>query len=314
MIQLSAEEKKHIETIWTYYKNNKRDLPWRHTTDVYRILVSELMLQQTQVSRVLIKYKDFLEAFPNFRALAQASNTDVLKVWKGLGYNRRAFFLKRIAESLVNMPEKDIQNPEVLTYEKLLQLPGIGQSTAGAIMAFSHNIGVPFIETNIRTIYLAHFFSKRNKEKPVSDIEIHKKIQKILFFIPQKKYRDWYYALYDYGSMLKSTQRQQVHALSKKSKLYKRQSAFIGSNRQLRAFILHTITASMPTGIQDLSLHNTLQTYIKAPNSPFRKLIRPKETIKKILNEMQSENQINLKITKRMGRKKGKNHKVWYIS
>lgn len=314
MQQLTRAEKKHIETIWSYYKNNKRDLPWRHTTDVYRILVSELMLQQTQVSRVLIKYKEFIDVFPNFKTLAKASNTDVLKVWKGLGYNRRAFFLKRIAEALIDMPIQDIQNPKILTYEKLLKLPGIGQSTAGAIMAFSHNIGMPFIETNIRTIYLAHFFSKRDKEKPVSDTEIYQKIAKILSFIPRKKYRDWYYALYDYGSMLKATKKHDMHILSQKSKLYKKQSTFVGSNRQLRAFILHTITASMPDGLTEQDLQSAITKYIRAPHSPFTKLSNPEEIIKKILNQMITEGQIALRPITKPAKQIGKNQKRWYIS
>ncbi len=306
---LTKQEQKHIDTIWSYYKTAKRDLPWRHTTDVYRILVSELMLQQTQVSRVLLKYEEFLNSFPDFNTLARASNTDVLKVWKGLGYNRRAFFLKRIAAAFVELEKEGItiQNPKSLTYQRLLTLPGIGQSTAGAVMAFAHNIGIPFIETNIRTIYLAHFFAKKEQ---VTDMEILKKIEKILSHIPKQKYRDWYYALYDYGSMLKSTQRKNIQTVHKQSASFKKQSTFIGSQRQLRAHILHMITDSMPQGIAHDILIEKLEQYIGDEHSPFSHLENPQQNIIHLLDTLKKEQHI---ISSTSNRTKGQKQ-VWYIS
>ncbi len=305
----TKQEQKHIDTIWSYYKTAKRDLPWRNTKDVYRILVSEIMLQQTQVSRVLIKYEEFLTSFPDFYTLARASNTNVLKVWKGLGYNRRAFFLKRIAAAFVELEKQGItiQNPKSLTYQMLLTLPGIGQSTAGAVMAFAHNIGIPFIETNIRTIYLAHFFAKKEQ---VTDMEILRKIEKILSYIPKQRYRDWYYALYDYGSMLKFTQRKNIQSVHKQSASFKKQSTFIGSQRQLRAHILHTITDSMPQGIAHKLLTEKLEQYILSVNSSFANLKNPKQKITHILDSLKKEQHIVSSKSNHTGGQK----QTWYIS
>jgi hypothetical protein len=242
----------------------------------------------------------------------------VLKVWKGLGYNRRAFFLKRIASAFVEFEKQgiNIQNPKSLTYDLLLTLPGIGQSTAGAVMAFAHNIGIPFIETNIRSIYLAHFFSTTKKEK-IPDADIVKKIKKILQAVPKQRYRDWYYALYDYGSMLKAIHKKEVRKISAKSTLYKKQSTFIGSSRQLRAYILHTITSAMPRGIAHTKLCKQLQTYMQKPDSPFLHIGDSLTLITQILTTMEQEQQI---VGKRYTQKKHAppansfNNPVWYIS
>ena len=145
------------KVIWQYYHNYGRDLPWRRTRNPYRILVSEFMLQQTQVERVIPKYRAFLKQFPNFGALDRASLTEVLKAWQGLGYNRRALMLKKLAARIVEDYEGRLPaDPKLLD-----ELPGIGKGTAGAIAAFAFNIPVPFIETNIRRVYL-HFFFPHN--------------------------------------------------------------------------------------------------------------------------------------------------------
>jgi A/G-specific adenine glycosylase len=214
--------KKFQRDIWDYYKTHKRDLPWRNTKDPYKILVSEVMLQQTQVERVKGYYNAFLKRFPNVKALAKASLADLLRSWKGLGYNRRALNLKKAAEAIVK------QGAFPRTYPALLDLPGVGQSTAGAIMNFSYSIPTPFIETNIRSVYL-HFFFKGKEgvnDKDIMDI--------IVKTIDQKNPREWHYALYDYGMMLKKT----VGGMNSQSKHYKKQSTFKGSNRELRAMIL----------------------------------------------------------------------------
>lgn len=180
--------------VYDYYeKSGRHSLPWRNTRDPYKILVSEIMLQQTQVNRVLQKYEEFLKAFPDVGSLAEASTGEVLKIWQGLGYNRRALNLKRAAEII----KKDFRGEFPETAESLESLPGIGQSTRGAIMAFAFGTPTAFIETNIRSIYIHHFFKG---EKNVHDREIMPLIEKTL---DTENPRDWYYALMDYGVHLK---------------------------------------------------------------------------------------------------------------
>src|SRR3989344_4074839 len=151
--------KQFQKTIWDYYKTNKRYLPWRKTRDPYKILVSEMMLQQTQVSRVLPKYKSFSKKFPTVKVLAKAKLKEVLTEWQGLGYNRRAVFLKQCAEKI----EKDFKGKFPKDFKALRTLPGIGPATAGDIMVFAWNIPMIVIETNIRSVFI-HFFFKNQKK------------------------------------------------------------------------------------------------------------------------------------------------------
>src|SRR4030067_906127 len=179
-------------TIWQYYKREGRDLPWRKTTDPYQILVSEIMLQQTQVERVIEKYEQFLSAFPDFPSLAQAPLKKVLSAWQGLGYNSRALALKYIAQDVIKMFHGIFPSSE----EMLVKFPCIGKAPAGAVAAFAfHNPSV-FIETNIRRVFIHFFF--RDKEN-VRDTDIFPLIEKTL---DTSDPRQWYYALMDYGSML----------------------------------------------------------------------------------------------------------------
>ncbi|MFB3897659.1 MAG: A/G-specific adenine glycosylase [bacterium] len=182
------------------------------------------MLQQTQTDRVLDKYTLFLKTFPNFRTLAQAPVSKVLKVWQGLGYNRRAISLHRIAQIVV----KEYHGRLPKTVEKLMALPGIGHYTASAICAFAFNQPTAFIETNIRRVYLHFFFPRRKK---VEDQEILAVVEKT---VDKKNPREWYYALMDYGVMLKSL----VPNPNRRSAHYTKQSKFEGSNRQIRGMIL----------------------------------------------------------------------------
>ncbi len=223
------ELKKFQKTIWDYYKANRRDFAWRRTKNPYRILVSEIMLQQTQTSRVVGKYKEFLKKFPNFKALAEASTADVLKTWQGLGYNRRALMLKKLAQEVVqNYNAKLPANAD-----ELIALPGIGKGTAGAIMAFAFNAPVVFIETNIRRVYIHFFFSDRIG---VSDAELLPLIENTL---PQANSREWYHALMDYGAMLGQTRRKQNP--NRRSAHYTKQSKFEGSDRQIRGALLRVL-------------------------------------------------------------------------
>lgn len=206
-----------IKEIYSYYKKHRRSFPWRERISPYRVLVSEIMLQQTQAPRVVEKYNSFIKRFPTLKKLNAASTKDVLSAWQGLGYNRRALYLKNIT----HIPK---------TFEELVKLKGIGKNTAGSILAFAYNIPHPFIETNIRSVFI-HFFFK-NKDQ-VHDREIMELIEKTL---DHKNPREWYYALMDYGAMLKKT----INP-SQKSMHYKKQSAFYGSHRQKRGEVLRIL-------------------------------------------------------------------------
>jgi len=215
-------------TLRAFYKKNRRDLPWRRTTDPYKILVSEIMLQQTQVSRVIPKYDAWLARFPNLKKLAAASLSDVLSMWKGLGYNRRGLALHKIAQILI--AEK---RPLPRTADALIALPAIGPNTAGSIMAFAYNEPTIFIETNVRTVFIHHFWKATSRRTP-TDKEILKLVAQT---IDRKNPREWYYALMDYGTHLKKT----VGNTSRRSAAYRTQTKFEGSNRQLRAALLFAL-------------------------------------------------------------------------
>ncbi len=236
--------KKFRTTILTYYRTHVRDMPWRHHTTLYRIVVSEIMLQQTQVSRVVPKFESFMRKFPDFESLAHAPLRDVLTQWQGLGYNRRAVQLKKLAEMIVTNGDIHGEGTLPRTKSALMELPGIGPNTAGSVMAFAYNIPQAFIETNIRSVFI-HFFFKKMRRK-IHDDEILKLVETSLLKISSagkitgKKIvnsREWFYALMDYGSYLKSS----CPNPSRKSKHHVRQSPFEGSHRQLRARILRSI-------------------------------------------------------------------------
>jgi len=230
--------KKFQNTLWAWWQENKRDLPWRRTHNPYRILVSEIMLQQTQVTRVKEKYKEFLTLFPTVRALAKAELPDVLRVWQGLGYNRRGRFLWLAAREIVASHKGVFPK----TYEKLLTLPGVGDYTAKAVLTFAYNQRHVFVETNIRSVFMHHFFADRGPTSAVSDSEILTLVEKTLPL--NGEYRDWYGLLMDYGSFLKQTGK----GNNKKSASYAKQSKFEGSFRQLRATVLrHSLVR--PRGI-----------------------------------------------------------------
>lgn len=219
--------KKFKTIIWNGYKSSGRDLPWRHTTSPYPIFISEIMLQQTQVERVIPKYQAFLKDFPNFRSLAKSTNRNILKAWQGLGYNRRALYLKKIAEIIKKRHKGKIPRNS----EELIMLPGIGKNTAGAILAYAFNIPVPFVETNIRRAYIYHFFPRKKK---VSDADILALVERTM---DTQNPREWYWALMDYGSMLAK----KVLNPNRQSAGYKKQLRFEGSDRQLRGRIVRIL-------------------------------------------------------------------------
>lgn len=214
--------------IWKHYtEHGRHDLPWRTTHDPYRILVSEVMLQQTQVERVIPYYRNFLKQFPTVGALASAPLSAVLKAWQGLGYNRRAKMLHEAAKAVV----RDHKGKMPSDRETLLTLPGVGPYTAGAVAAFAGNTDGIFIETNIRTVITHHFFPKK---KVVSDAEV---LAILASVYPKGRAREWYAALMDYGSHLK---RNGVR-INTKAKGYTKQSTFEGSLRQARGAVLREL-------------------------------------------------------------------------
>ncbi len=225
--------------IWDFYeKEARKKLPWRQTKNPYKIWVSEIMLQQTQVTRVIEKYKSFLAKFPTLESLAQASQGQVLKEWVGLGYNRRALFLKKGAEFVV----KDLKGKFPKEVVELQKIPGIGHYTARAVATFAYNKKHSFVETNIRTVFLHEFFSDTDL---VCDKEILKLVEQTL---DTDNPRHWYYALMDYGVYLK----RELKINNKKSKQYTRQSKFIGSRRQVRGTIIRILSKTQKISQEDL--------------------------------------------------------------
>lgn len=212
------------EIVWDYYHAHARSMPWRDEPTPYHVLVSELMLQQTQVGRVLPKYEQFLRRFPDVASLAAAPLSDVLSAWSGLGYNRRAKFLHAAAQRVMSEYEGELPN----TSAGLTDLPGVGKNTAGAVMAYAFNQPVVFIETNVRTVFFHHFFEDRTD---VDDKELLPLVEQAC---DPDHPREWYWALMDYGTHLKQTRGNNIS----QSKHYARQSKFEGSRRQVRGKIV----------------------------------------------------------------------------
>ena len=214
-----------------YREHGRHDLPWRKTKDPYKILVSEVMLQQTQVDRVRPFYTDFLTKFPTVYILAEAPLSEVLISWQGLGYNRRAKMLHEAAQEVVNTHKGKFPK----SVEGLEGLRGVGPYTARAIAAFAYNEDVVLIETNLRTVITHHFF---NDQKQVDDKEVLKFLQKA-FPEDEGKSREWHAALMDYGAHLK---RSGVR-INAKNKTYIKQAKFDGSRRQARGAIIKALMA-----------------------------------------------------------------------
>lgn len=205
-----------------------RTMPWREDTRPYYVLVSELMLQQTQVPRVVPKFEAFISVFPNEEILAKASLADVLKLWQGLGYNRRAKFLHEAAKMIVNVYSGKFPATEA----DILRLPGVGKNTAGAILVYAFNTPAIYVETNVRTVYIHHFFADNFA---VDDKEI---IQQLEATIDTRNPRAFYQNLMDYGTWLKS---QGVSNIAQ-SRHYKKQSPLKGSVREVRGQIIKVLS------------------------------------------------------------------------
>ena len=225
-----------IARVWEEGAEHYRDLPWRGIDDAYAVLVSEVMLQQTQVARVEKYWSRFLEAFPTVGALAASSVAEVLALWQGLGYNRRALSLKRAAEQVAAAGSAQLP----ATFDELVALPGIGPATAAGVMAFAYEQPAVYVETNVRAVFLHELFPEADK---VPDADL---LPYVADTASTTDPRGWYYALLDYGAALKRSGINPTRA----SAAYSRQSAFEGSRRQKRAELVR-IALAAPEGIAE---------------------------------------------------------------
>lgn len=253
------------EKILNHYRSYGRSMPWREDTSPYSIFISEIMLQQTQVSRVEQYYRRFISRFPDFCSLAEIPLDDLLAEWKGLGYNRRARFLRESARIICG----EFNGKLPAETDELVKLPGIGPNTAGSISAFAFNLPVVFIETNIRRVFIREFFPE---EEGVHDREILPLIEQTL---PEGNSRVWYWALMDYGVALKSEGRQ----ANRRSRHHSVQSRFEGSRRQLRGEILRQLGGN-PAAAGELEA----RLRERLPEHPF-----DSEYLRRILMDLASE-------------------------
>ncbi len=207
-------------------------MPWREDPNPYWVVVSEVMLQQTQVSRVLEKFPQFIDQFSSFEELAKASPAQVITAWQGLGYNRRALNLQKLAQAIDGeLPSDPVE---------LIKLPGIGSGTAGSIAAFAYDAPVVFIETNIRRVFIHHFFEDG---EGIDDKQLLPLVEEAL---DKEHPREWYYALMDYGTHLAKTGPNP----NRRSKHHVVQSTFEGSDRQIRGAILRALVGQSLSGKQ----------------------------------------------------------------
>ena len=256
--ELTPELRAFVEFVDKKGRELYRDLPWRRTYDPYAIWISEVMLQQTQVSRVDGRWQRWLERFPTVDALAAAAPSDVLEEWQGLGYNRRALSVHRAAQTISEAGGVFPQDPK-----ELVKLPGIGPATAAGIRAFAFNLHGVYLETNVRTVFLHELYPQA---EGVPDSEL---VPLVELTCPasvtdaanvadadntanvvdadataELTPRSWYYALLDYGAYLKKT----IPNPSRRSKSHVKQTRFEGSHRQKRAELLRVLLAHKDEG------------------------------------------------------------------
>ncbi len=210
--------------IFDWWSENKRELPWRDKPTPYNVLISEVMLQQTQVSRVIAKFHEFLENFPDIESLANADTKHLLQVWRGLGYNRRALWLREAAQQIA---ERD---SFPATQEDLRELKGIGPYTSRSILIFAFNQDLAAVDTNIRRVLIAEGFA----DEEMSENELQSIAEKLL---PKGRSTDWHNALMDYGSAVLTSSKTGIQPKSTQTK-------FKGSSRHLRGEILKVLTSS----------------------------------------------------------------------
>lgn len=233
-----------IRIVTDYYHRNGRTMPWRSNTSPYSVFVSEIMLQQTQVRRVLTKYAEFMVQFPNFQSLSEAKLINILRIWQGMGYNRRAKYLHESAHIVCTSYQGILpQEPHILE-----TLPGIGSATAGSISCFAFDTPTIFVETNIRRCILHHFFPRRSDIPDTKVKDVLEQCMQTVINDTTLSPRHWYWALMDYGSYLKSV----VANPNKRSRHYGKQSKFEGSNRQIRGRLLRTYLQKQKVPLRSL--------------------------------------------------------------
>ena len=254
-----------------------RDLPWRNTRDPYQILVSEVMLQQTQVARVLTRWPAWIDEFPTLEALAAVPLARVLEAWQGMGYNRRALALKRLAQACVD--EHGGQMPR--GYKELVALPGVGPATAAGVRAFAFGEPGVYLETNVRAVMLHEFFPG---EENVSDKRVAAVVAQTC---DASDPRAWYYALLDYGAHLKKT----LPNPSRRSAHHTRQSKFEGSHRQKRAWILRYLIDANTTGVD--ATQAAIASELCAAERAAGRGEPPASEVAQILEEMAAEGLIS---------------------
>lgn len=247
-IRIKNRDALFIKRVLAHHKaHGRHDLPWRKRTNAYRVLVSEIMLQQTQVSRVLEKYALWMKTYPTLSALSRANLRDILRIWQGLGYQRRAKALYELAKNHARIPK---------SFEELCKLSGVGPYTASAVCAFAYDTFThSMLETNIRTALIeeyhlpAHAGQAGQGETSVHDSILYDDLSRLAAHPQVKKIRarTWYYALMDYGAHLKASK----ISHNKKSAHYVKQSAYKGSVRELRAKVLFAIAYKKPLPADD---------------------------------------------------------------
>jgi len=250
------------QRLLAWYRAHRRDLPWRRTRDPYRVLVSEVMLQQTQVERVIPKYHEFLERFPTIEALAAAPTAEVIRVWSGLGYNRRAVNLQRAAQAVVErhggvMP-RDV--------DELQALPGIGRYTAGAVACFAYEQDVGFVDTNIRRVLHRLFYGPEVPTPRATAREIQALADRV---VPAGEGYDWNQGLMEFGAVHCTARKPlcvfcplQAHcraypaiqtALAEAPATTRREEPFTGSSRYYRGRVIAALRELPPGEAIDLA-------------------------------------------------------------
>jgi A/G-specific adenine glycosylase len=246
---LSQEEiHRFQQKIFLFYQQHKRQLPWRTTTDPYKILISELMLQQTQVSRVISYYEKWIVRWPTLETLASASRTEVLKAWMGLGYNSRAVRLHKAVQKIVAEFHGDV----IAAMKEYKKIPGVGRYTAQAVQIFSTNVDLVTVDTNIRRIFIAEFHLSE-------DLSTRELWGYAALCLPSGRSREWHNALMDYGALLQTAKKTGIRPVSQ-------QSPFGGSDRQLRAAVLRLL-------LNDPSSFDTLHHVLGGEHMRLRKIL-----------------------------------------
>lgn len=252
--------------ILSWWEKNKRDLPWRKTRNPYKIMVSEVMLQQTQVLRVIDKYEEFIQKFPDVHSLQKVKKSDVLKIWKGLGYNRRALYLYNTAKTIVKAHGGEFPEDE----KTLRTLPGIGEYTARAILIFAYNKQIACIDTNIEQI-LTHYFFKGKKQKPSKIKELAEKL------VPKGKSWEWHQALMDFNSMELKSKKSEVRSqnieesASWRRKDSKKKIPFKETDRFFRGRVIDRLREG---DIDESELLNLFSKKYKKPSVFLKKIIQ----------------------------------------